>query len=160
MNKFLSFIKKNKKKVIVTILLLIVFGVFVFAAYKLYEYLTPDTKDSVYGNRCELTEGVEISKERKDMIKETVESYEGMKLSNVDIKCNLIDIIVKVDDEITLDTVKEMSDKLLTVFTEEELKYYDLELWVDSNAKESEVYPVIGTRHKTGNGDATKKFVW
>ena len=60
MNKFLSFIKKNKKKVIVTILLLIVFGVFVFAAYKLYEYLTPDTKDSVYGNRCELTEGVEI----------------------------------------------------------------------------------------------------
>lgn len=160
MNKFLSFIKKNKKKVIVTILLLIVFGVFLFAAYKLYEYLTPDTKDSVYGNRCELTEGVEISKERKDMIKETVESYEGMKLSNVDIKCNLIDIIVKVDDEITLDTVKEMSDKLLTVFTEEELKYYDLELWVDSNAKESEVYPVIGTRHKTGNGDATKKFVW
>ena len=160
MNKFLSFIKKNKKKVIVTILLLIVFGVFVFAAYKLYEYLTPDTKDSVYGNRCELTEGIEISKERKDMIKETVESYEGMKLSNVDIKCNLIDIIVKVDDEITLDTVKEMSDKLLTVFTEEELKYYDLELWVDSNAKESEVYPVIGTRHKTGNGDATKKFVW
>lgn len=160
MNKFLSFIKKNKKKVIVTILLLIVFGVFVFAAYKLYEYLTPDTKDSVYGNRCELTEGVAISKERKDMIKETVESYEGMKLSNVDIKCNLIDIIVKVDDEITLDTVKEMSDKLLTVFTEEELKYYDLELWVDSNAKESEVYPVIGTRHKTGNGDATKKFVW
>lgn len=160
MNKFLSFIKKNKKKVIVTILLLIVFGVFVFAAYKLYEYLTPDTKDSVYGNRCELTEGVEISKERKDMIKETVESYEGMKLSNVDIKCNLIDIIVKVDDEITLDTVKEMSDKLLTVFAEEELKYYDLELWVDSNAKESEVYPVIGTRHKTGNGDATKKFVW
>lgn len=160
MNKFLSFIKKNKKKVIVTILLLIVFGVFVFAAYKLYEYLTPDTKDSVYGNRCELTEGVEISKERKDMIKETVESYEGMKLSNVDIKCNLIDIIVKVDDEITLDTVKEMSDKLLTVFSEEELKYYDLELWVDSNAKESEVYPVIGTRHKTGNGDATKKFVW
>ena len=160
MNKFLSFIKKNKKKVIVTILLLIVFGVFVFAAYKLYEYLTPDTKDSVYGNRCELTEGVEISKERKDMIKETVESYEGMKLSNVDIKCNLIDIIVKVDDEITLDTVEEMSDKLLTVFSEEELKYYDLELWVDSNAKESEVYPVIGTRHKTGNGDATKKFVW
>lgn len=160
MNKFLSFIKKNKKKVIVTILLLIVFGVFIFAAYKLYEYLTPDTKDSVYGNRCELTEGVAISKERKDMIKETVESYEGMKLSNVDVKCNLIDIIVKVDDEITLDTVKEMSDKLLTVFTEEELKYYDLELWVDSNAKESEVYPVIGTRHKTGNGDATKKFVW
>ena len=160
MNKFLSFLKRNKKKVIVTLVLLIIFGVFVYATYKLFAYLTPDTKNSVYGNRCELTEGIEITEERKDMIKETVESYEGMTLSTVDVKCNLVDIIVKVEDEVTLDTVKEMSDKLLTVFTEEELKYYDLELWVDSKAEESEVYPVIGTRHKTGNGDATSKFVW
>lgn len=160
MKKFLSFLKKHKKKVIVTLVLLIIFGIFVFAAYKLYEYLTPDTKNSVYGNRCELTEGIDITKERKDIVKETIESYEGMKLSKVDVKCNLIDIVVKVDDETSLDTVKEMSDKLLTVFTEEELKYYDLELWIDSNNKDSEVYPVIGTRHKTGNGDATRKFIW
>lgn len=160
MKKFLSFLKKNKKKVVVTLVLLIVFCVFAFATYKLFEYLTPDTKDSVYGNRCELTEGIEITKERKDMIKESIESYEGIKLSNIDVKCNLIDIVVIVEDEVEVKTVKEMSDKLLTVFTEEELKYYDLELLVDSKSKESEVYPIAGTRRKTGNGDATKKFVW
>lgn len=160
MNKFLSFLKRNKKKVIVFLVLLIIFGIFVYATYKLFAYLTPDTKNSVYGNRCELTEGIEITKDRKEMIKKAVEEYEGMTLTTVDVKCNLIDILVKVEDEISLETVKEMSTKLLSIFTEEELKYYDLELWVDSNNKESEVYPVIGTRHKTGNGDATNKFVW
>lgn len=160
MNKFLSFIKKNKKKIIITIVLLVVFSIFVFATYKLYKYLTPDTKDSVYGDRCELTDGIDITKEREKMIQDKIESYEGMKLSDVDVKCNLIDIIVVVNDEIEVKTVKEMSNELLTVFTEEELKYYDIELWVDSDATESEVYPIIGTRHKTNNGDATSKFVW
>lgn len=160
MNKFISILKKNKKKVIVIFVILIVLAIFVFASYKLFKYLTPDTKDSVYGDRCELTEGIDITSERKKMIKETVESYDGMKLSNVDVKCNLIDIVIVVDDETELSNVKEMSTKLLTAFTEEELKYYDIELLVDSKSEDSEVYPVIGTRHKTNNNDAEKKFVW
>ncbi len=160
MEKFISFLKRNKKKVIVGTILLIVFVIFLFSGYKLYKYLTPDTKDSVYGDRCELTDGIDITSERENMIKDKVESYSGMKLSDVDVKCNLIDIVVVVDDSTTLDTVKEMSAQLLTVFTEEELKYYDIQLFVDSDNEKSEVYPVIGTRHKTNNGDPESSFVW
>lgn len=160
MDKFISFIKKNKKRIIIVAILLIVFSIFVFATYTLYKYLTPDTKDSVYGDRCELTDGIDITSEREKMIKEVVESYEGMKLTDVDVKCNLIDIIVIVEDEVEIKTVKEMSNKLLTVFTEEELKYYDIALWVDSEATENEKYPIIGTRHKTNNGNSDSKFVW
>lgn len=160
MDKFISFLKKNKKRVIVITVLLVVLAIFLFATYKLYKYLTPDTKDSVYGDRCELTDGIDITAEREKMVKATVESYEGMKLSDVDVKCNLIDIVVIVPDETDVKTVKEMSNELLTVFTEEELKYYDIQLWVDSDAKESETYPIIGTRHKTNNGDLESKFVW
>ena len=160
MNKFISFINKNKKKVIIIIVLLVVFSIFLLATYKLYKYLTPDTKDSVYGDRCELTDGIDITSEREKMIKEKVESYEGMKLSDVDVKCNLIDIIVVVNDETEVKTVKKMSTELLTVFTDEELKYYDIELWIDSNIEKSEKYPIIGTRHKTNNGDSESKFVW
>ena len=160
MDKFISFLKRNKKRIIIILILLIVFSIFVFATYKLYKYLTPDTKDSVYGDRCELTDGIDITAERENSVKEVVESYEGMKLSDVDVKCNLIDIIVVVKDATEVKTVKDMSNKLLTVFTEEELKYYDIQLWVDSNSKNSETYPIIGTRHKTNNGDLESKFVW
>ena len=160
MNNFMSMLVRNRKKLIVAFILLFVFGVFIYSGYRLYKYLTPDTKDSVYGDRCELTDGIDITKEREAGIKEAVEAYEGMKLSDIDIKCNLIDLIVEVDDATKVETVKEMANSLLNVFSEEELKYYDIQLWIDSNNDESEVYPIIGTRHKTNNGDAEGKFVW
>ena len=95
------------------------------------------------------------------MVKDVINENEGMTLSKINVKCNLIDITVKVEDDVKVDDVKKMADKILTVFTEEELKYYDIELMVDSTAEESEVYPIIGTRHKTNiDGNAEAKFVW
>ena len=83
-----------------------------------------------------------------------------MKLLDVDVKCNLIDLVVEVDDSVEVDKVKEMSDKILTVFSEEELKYYDVELLVDSAVEESEKYPMTGTKHKMINGESNEHFVW
>jgi len=160
MNKFISFFKKYKKKVIIISIILIVLAIFIFVSYQLFKYLTPDTKNSVYGDRCELTEDIKITNDREKMIKETIEATEGMTLSDVDVKCNLIDVVVIVKDDVEVKKVKETANEMLLVFTEEELKYYDIQLWVDSEDEESKTYPIIGTRHKTSNGDASGKFVW
>lgn len=161
MDKFIVFVKKYRKKIIVCAILLIILAIFLFSAYRLYKFLTPDTRNSVYGDRCELTDDIDITKEREEMVKDVINENEGMTLSKINVKCNLIDITVKVEDDVKVDDVKKMADKILTVFTEEELKYYDIELMVDSTAEESEVYPIIGTRHKTNiDGNAEAKFVW
>jgi hypothetical protein len=160
MKNILSKIKKHRKKLIILTIILIVISIGIFAMYKVISYLLPDRKNSVYGDRCEITESITITKERKNNIKLAVEEYEGMNLSIVDVKCNLIDIIVYVDDETDIKVVKEMSKKVIATFTEEELKYYDLALWVDSNNEESTVYPIIGTKHKVINGDSKDHFVW
>lgn len=160
MNNILSKVKKNKKKVIILVVILIVIAISFFAVHKIISYLTPDRKNSVYGDRCEITESIEITKERKDAIKAAVEAHDGMTFSKVDVKCNLIDIIIIVKDETEVKTVKIMSKEIIAVFTEEELKYYDLALWVDSDNDESEKYPIIGTKHKVINGESKDSFVW
>lgn len=160
MKKVQSFIKKHKKGIIIVSAIVIVLIICAVALYQLIAYLSPNQKQSQYGDRCESTESVMITDARKEAIKEAVESYENMTLSTIDVKCNLIDIIVIVDDSVLASTVKEMSDKVLEAFSEEELKYYDLSLWVDSEAEESETYPMIGTRHKEINGEANAYFVW
>lgn len=160
MNNIMSKIKKHKKKLIIIAVVLILLAICFFAIYKVISYLMPDRKNSVYGNRCELTESIEINKERKNDIKVVVEEYDGMALLTVDVKCNLIDIIVKVKDETEIATVKEMSKKIIAVFTEEELKYYDLALWIDSDNDKSTKYPIIGTKHKVINGESKDSFVW
>lgn len=160
MNNILSKIKKNKKKVIILVIILIALAISVFAVYKIISYLSPDRKNSVYGDRCEITESIEITKDRKEKIKSAIEAYDGMKLSTIDVKCNLIDIIVIVKDEMEIKDVKTMSKDIIVVFNEEELKYYDLALWVNSDKDESEKYPIIGTKHKVINGESKDSFVW
>ncbi len=160
MKKFQSFVKTHKKKLIILTVVLVILIVFLVSIYQIFKYLTPDQKQSVYGDRCEPTKDLPITSERKKQVKEIVESYENMTLSTVDVKCNLIDIIVKVEDEVPVDTSKEMANKLLTVFSEEELKNYEFEVWIDSKKKESENYPIIGKRHKVINGEANDYFVW
>ena len=68
--------------------------------------------------------------------------------------------IIEVDDKINLTTVKDMSKKMLEVFGEDELKYYDIQLMVRSNNDKSEVYPQIATHHKEINGESNAKFIW
>ena len=150
--------KKHKKKLIISAIVLIVFIICLFAFKQILSYLNPNKKESVYGDRCELTESIMITDERKEKVKEAIESYENMKVSTIDIKCNLIDIVINVDNSVEEKTVKSMSDKVLEAFSKEELKYYEIELmvnWPDDPEK-----AMMGTHHKMINGEMNDHFVW
>lgn len=155
-----SWIKNNKKKAIIigvvllSVILLIIFSIGVIS------YLMPNTKESVYGDRCKVTADYPVESDREDKIKDFLKDYDKMEFSSMDVKCNLIDIIIEVDDKVSLSKVKSMSKKLIKVFSEDELKYYDIQLMVKSNNENSEVYPVIGTHHKEINGKENDEFIW
>ena len=158
MKNFQDFLKKHKKKLIISAIVLIVFIICLFAFKQILSYLNPNKKESVYGDRCELTESIMITDERKEKVKEAIESYENMKVSTIDIKCNLIDIVINVDNSVEDKTLKSMSDKVLEAFSKEELKYYEIELmvnWPDDPEK-----AMMGTHHKMINGEMNDHFVW
>lgn len=155
-----NWILNNKKKTIkiaivfLSFILLIIFLKFVIG------YLIPNKGKSVYGDRCKITENYPVADDRKAKIEEFLKDYKKTELVKFEVKCNLIDIVLKVDDSVKLSTVKGMAKKLLSVFTEEELEHYDIELMVDSNKENSSVYPVMGTHHKKIDGSMNKNFVW
>lgn len=158
MKNLQDFLKKHKKKLIILAIVLIVVIICLFAFKQILSYLNPDKKESVYGDRCELTESIMITDERKEKVKEAIESYENIKVSTIDIKCNLIDIVINVDNSVEEKTVKSMSDKVLEAFSKEELKYYEIELmvnWPDDPEK-----AMMGTHHKMINGEMNDHFVW
>ena len=49
---------------------------------------------------------------------------------------------------------------MLSVFDENELKYYDIEIMVRSTKEDSEAYPQVGTHHKEINGSTNDDFIW
>ena len=155
-----EWILNNKKKTIkIAIVLFSFILLFIFLKFVI-GYLIPNKGKSVYGDRCKITEDYPVAEDRENKIKEFLKDYTKTELVKFEVKCNLIDIVVKVDDSVKLSTVKNMGKKLLEVFTQEELEHYDIELMVDSNKEKSSVYPVMGTHHKKIDGSMNKNFVW
>lgn len=155
-----NWFKKNKKKAVIIAIVLLALILFVVFLIAIIKYLVPNSGESVYGDRCKITENYPVAKDKKDKIVEFLNDYKNTELVEYEVKCNLIDVVVKVDDSVKLSTVKSMGKKLLGVFTEEELEHYDIQLLVESNKDDSSVYPVIGTHHKKINGSMNNNFVW
>ena len=155
-----NWLKNNKKKVIITSIVLIALILFVVFLVSIIKYLMPDTKASVYGDRCEVSADYPINDEKKKEIEEFFNGYDKITLVSFEVKCNLIDIIVEVDDKENFKVVKDMGKKLLSKFTQDELDSYDIELMVRSSNEESEDYPQIGTHHKKINDNINNDFVW
>jgi hypothetical protein len=153
-------IKNNKKKAIIIGVVVLAVLLLVIFSFAIISYLVPNTKASVYGDRCKTTSNYQIESDREDKIKEFLKDYKEIEFKSFDVKCNLIDIVIEVKDKYSFSKVKDMSKKLLKVFTEDEYKHYDIQLMVKSDNDKSEVYPKIGTHHKEINGKVNDSFVW
>ncbi len=160
MNNLINLIKKNKKKSTIIGVGLVVLIIFIVILYCTISYLIPNSKKSVYGDRCDITAEHPVDSKRKSSIKKFLEDYKNYNLKEFEVKCNLIDIVIEVDDSTNFSNVKKMGKSLLSVFSKDEVKYYDIQLLIKSKKDNSEYYPQIGTHHKQINGSSNDDFVW
>lgn len=158
MKKIIEGIKNNKKRTIFISIVLVAVILFIVFLIAIINYLMPNKKASVYGDRCEITQDYPIKDERKNEITDFFKDYDDMKLLTIDVKCNLIDIVVEVGDKVKFKDVKTMGKKLLGKFDKEELQRYDIELMVKSSNEKD--YPQMGTHHKLIDGKMNDDFVW
>lgn len=160
MNKLKKWVANNRKKAIVIGMLLLSLILSIIFLIGVISYLMPNTRESVYGDRCEFTAEHAVKDERESKIKDFLKDYENMDMKKFEVKCNLINIIIEVDDKTSFSKVKSMGKKLLSVFDEDELKYYDIQLMIKSNKENSDDYPKIGSHHKEINGSTNEDFIW
>ena len=160
MENVLDFLKKHKKKVIAVAIALIIFIIIFIAFKKVVNYLSPSTKQSVYGDRCDAVAKIPVKNDTKDAIKNFFKEYELVEFKKTDVKCRLIDVIINLKSDMPDEDVDAMSKKLLEVIPDDIKKNYDIELYITNSNKENETYPRIGTHHKVINGEANDYFVW
>ena len=160
MDNVLDFLKKHKKKVIAAVVVLIVFIIIFIAIKKVVNYLTPSSKQSVYGDRCDAVAKIPVDKDAKKAIKDSFKEYELVEFKNIDVKCRLIDITINLKEDMPDETIEEMSKKLLEAIPENIRNNYDIELFITNSNKENDTYPRIGTHHKVINGEVNDHFVW
>ena len=142
--------KKLKKyyKIIIAALIVIVILVLSLFIYK-------NIFQGSSSNRLENIENYKLTKKEKNSVKDKINELEN--IDNIDVYTNnkIIKIFIELKEDIDFDDVKEVSNELIESFSSDNLKFYDLEIFVTSKDKESKIYPMIGYKHKTNS-----EFTW
>lgn len=147
----MEFIKKNKKLCIIGTILL-VFLILLFILLKLFSV---DYSKSEYGDRLKGINDVKISSSTEKKLENEMKELSEVKDCNYRLQGRLIYINITFNDGVSIDTAREVSNKVLEYFDEDEKKYYDMELILTNENKDSEGYPEMGYKHKT-----SESIVW
>ncbi len=147
----MEFIKKNKKLCIIGTILL-VFLILLFILLKLFSV---DYSKSEYGDRLKGINDVKISSSTEKKLENEMKELSEVKDCNYRLQGRLIYINITFNEGVSIDTAREVSNKVLEYFDEDEKKYYDMELILTNENKDSEGYPEMGYKHKT-----SESIVW
>lgn len=148
----MKYFKKHK----VELICLIIFIVLLLGCLGIFLMLWFGGSGEVYGNRLDGIDKVPVSEGYLNDIENALKEDEHVSKASSHIEGRLINFMVTVTDDTKIDSAKKLSKIIKDNFTESELAFYDIQVYIlDSGANETSSYPIIGYKHKT-----TEDFVW
>lgn len=147
----MDYIKKHKKLTIaigcLLVLLLIVFLLKVF--------IFPTVGKNAYGNRLEGMNEVRINQDSITKLKQELTDTGKVEKVSYDLRGRIINLNLDMKAGVDPKEAKDIAQSILKNFTDEQQKYYDIQVFLTQKGVEKTSYPYIGYKHKT-----SKSFVW
>ena len=141
--KLLNFFKENK---ILTIFLVIFVVFFVFMIIILSGFIGGNNV-SEYGDRLKGIDKVKISEKQTKKLEKELKADEKVEEAKYNLKGRRINIIITFNNA-SIDEAKDIGNRVLGYFSDEEKAYYDIQVYLNSK-EEKEGFPLIGYKHKT-----------
>lgn len=131
--------------IIVLVLIIILFSVLI------YNNLFASSNST----RLDGIEDYKLTNNEINAIEDLFKEIDSVKEVDVYTNQKIIKIVVNLKEDADFDEIKNISNQALGKIKEENLEFYDIEIYVDSENEESEIYPQIGYKHKTSS-----EFSW
>ena len=141
-----KFLKDNKKIITIVGIALLVVIAFILIYKIFFGSSGSDRYEGIKSHKLSKTEISDVTKVIKEL--------DNVKSTKVYTDSKIIKIFVKLKDDVEFDAVKDVATKTISKIDKNNLKFYDLEFFVDSK-DDSKVYPKIGYKHKS-----SENFVW
>lgn len=142
---------KSKAKLIIIVSAIILFIIILVFFGSI---IIKDNKNP-YGDRCDERDNYKIENKTIKAIKKKYKEIEEVKGIDVYTKLCTVKIIVNLKSDVDIETIKTKSKEMLELFSEEELSFYDFALYVTSDNKDSEIYPLNVSKH-----NSREDFAW
>lgn len=141
----------KKKKLIKCSIIFVILLVIFLLLFFIYRNLFAPSNDTRYKD----AEKYKLTNNEINAVKDKIKQVENVDKVNVYTDSKIIKIVVKLKDDVDFENIKDVANESILSFDENNLKYYDLEFFVESSNEESEVYPQIGYKFKTNS-----EFAW
>jgi len=142
--------KENKIVILFAIVVTLILLVLFLMIYPLYS----TRSGNEYGDRLEGIKEVAINDNVNSEIKSYFESTEKVKSVKTNLKGKLYNITLTTNDGVSVNEIADISDNITTNFDEEQLKLYDIQIFI-SSTNENETKSIVGYKSKN-----TDKFIW
>ena len=137
------FIKQNKRTTIVFIICVI----FVILVFVVKLTLFPSEAKAIYGDRLDGIEAVEITDNQQDKIVDKLKENENVRKASCNIKGRILNVIVTVTDETSLDTAKGLTSLITDQLEDDQKSFYDVQVFI-SKDNDDPKFPIIGYKHQ------------
>ena len=134
---------KNNKGIFIALGIIVVLLLVLFVLMKAFF-----PSGNPYGNRLDGIEKVPFSKKDIEKLEDKMDNNSSVKKASVNLEGRLFNIILTTKKGTKLDDMKDYCVKLLELYSEEELKYYDIQFYLVNDDKKAESYPAIGYHNK------------
>ncbi len=142
-----KFLKKHKKQVILGVICLIV--LLILLMVKLF--VLPSFNGNKYGDRLKDEKKYKISNETISKIKDKAKDTDGVTSIDYHKEGRILNFTVIVGNDFGVNQAKDFVNGFIGEIGEKNLKYYDVQIFIDSEEKNDQ-YPIIGYKNK--NSDA------
>lgn len=148
----MKFIKKNKY----TIIAIIIFIILVLVAATAKNILVPDEGKAVYGDRLDGIKDHPLSEETLKGVDTKLKENEKVTNSSSKLHGKIINIIITVTDDTSIEDAKKIASDTTNMFTNDELSFYSLQVFVKKENAELNNFPIIGYKDANGEMKFTK----
>lgn len=138
----MSFIKKNK----FVILAIGIFLIVIILAFQVVSMFFPEEGKALYGERLDGIEEVTISNDKLKKIESDLTSDATVKKANAKVSGKIIEVIITVQDDATVDATKALTTRITDLLSNKEKKFYDIQLFAKKD-NEATNFPIIGYKH-------------
>ena len=146
----MSFIRKNK----FVIIAIAVFLILVIIAFQVVNMFFPEEGKALYGDRLEGIEEVELSDKKISSMSSAIEDDAAVKEASVSVAGKIVEVIITVQDDTTVDTAKGLNAIVLEQLEDDEKGFYDIQIFVKKDTDAAD-FPIIGYKHH-----AKDSFSW
>lgn len=147
----MRYVKKNK----LTAFIVVIFVFLVFLGGYLYNIFFSSGRREAYGNRLDGIENVEITDKQYDELKKGLKENDSVVEVTTNLQVKTVNIIITVKDEVTKDNAKKIGNTVLEYFDDDQLAFFDIQVFVKKDNEELNDFPIIGYKQ---NGN--KSFSW